>query len=351
MKKIALLIVVIALVLTSQQASASQGDKKGVPFQDLWIVLGEKIDLLQNSFLDLAERSNLLRTEVDSEIALMNERIGMLEARLDQCGCGDPAIDLDTDVNNCGAYGNACANGEKCESGMCAKEAVGPACTVSELTSLAICGAGHGPLDYYYISYCVDELSDACYSAYVNLRNCAIENCYSQSGSSIVYECMEHSCPDEYSTVYGLFDNCTDGDERVCGASDVGECAYGVEICENGAWGNCNAVLPTTEMCNGKDDDCDGLIDEDIEGAPASKNYGVCSGSQLVCRGGEWHEPDYYSLPGYEAEETSCDGLDNDCDGLSDEGYDIYKECYIDGRQGETQCSSENTIECVPFNG
>lgn len=56
---------------------------------------------------------------------------------------------------------------------------------------------------------------------------------------------------------------CADGDTRQCGFNDVGRCEYGIETCMNGSWGNCvGAVYPVNETCNGKDDDCDGEVDE-----------------------------------------------------------------------------------------
>ena len=38
-----------------------------------------------------------------------------------------------------------------------------------------------------------------------------------------------------------------------------------------------------------------------------------------VARRAGWTEPDYQSLAGYEAAESSCDGLDNDCNGKADD--------------------------------
>ncbi|MGM0597072.1 MAG: SBBP repeat-containing protein [Myxococcota bacterium] len=53
----------------------------------------------------------------------------------------------------------------------------------------------------------------------------------------------------------------------------------------------------------------------------ADLQKGVCSGLHKVCdpETSEWIEPDYSLVDNYESEETSCDDLDNDCDGLVDE--------------------------------
>ena len=68
---------------------------------------------------------------------------------------------------------------------------------------------------------------------------------------------------------------CTPGEMRACfdGAADrrgVGACRDGVARCsELAAWiGNecVGAVLPTAEVCNGRDDDCNGAIDDGLEG-------------------------------------------------------------------------------------
>ena len=49
---------------------------------------------------------------------------------------------------------------------------------------------------------------------------------------------------------------------------------------------------------------------------------GVCAGQTKVCGAGDgWVEPDYTLIDKYEAEEISCDGIDNDCDEEVDELY------------------------------
>lgn len=78
-----------------------------------------------------------------------------------------------------------------------------------------------------------------------------------------------------------------------------------------------------SEICDGIDNNCSGGADEGLVGPPCALQNGVCSGSTQVCGGamgwlacdGSNYGPNYQ--PG---SETSCDNLDNDCDGTTDEG-------------------------------
>jgi hypothetical protein len=115
---------------------------------------------------------------------------------------------------------------------------------------------------------------------------------------------------------------CKLGDTRPCGGGR-GECKPGTEVCTaERVWsGVCvNEGRPSAEVCNNKDDNCDGLVDNAVTDLQAcALTQGVCagarnrceSGSQLVC-----DASDYGAR--YQAMETRCDGEDNDCDGFAD---------------------------------
>ncbi len=116
----------------------------------------------------------------------------------------------------------------------------------------------------------------------------------------------------------GIDDDCdgaTDEDlTQGCGST----CGAGIQTCSNGAWGVCLPSNPTAELCNGMDDDCDGMIDETFpeDGASciATGEVGVCAAGESRCQGGMVR---CVSVATPSAE--ICDGLDNDCDGLVDE--------------------------------
>ena len=72
--------------------------------------------------------------------------------------------------------------------------------------------------------------------------------------------------------------------------------------------------------CDGRDNDLDGLVDIALEAPLTTKQAGVCAGAVQICGGRQGWIDDYSGIPNYEFPEVSCDNLDNDCDAIKDEG-------------------------------
>ncbi len=60
----------------------------------------------------------------------------------------------------------------------------------------------------------------------------------------------------------GVDDDCDGMIDEALSRSCTSACGSGTETCSGGAFGACTAPTPGTETCNGVDDDCDGTIDE-----------------------------------------------------------------------------------------
>lgn len=130
---------------------------------------------------------------------------------------------------------------------------------------------------------------------------------------------------------------CVDPDEDGRGPL----CAEGPDCApdEPAAW------TGATEICDGVDNDCSGAIDEGLEAPPADEQRGVCAGSVQLCAGADgWREPDYADLRGFEADESSCDGQDNDCDGAVDEA--IERGCESACGAGRETCRDGRFAGC-----
>jgi len=196
---------------------------------------------------------------------------------------------------------------------------------------------------------CDDRREDVNPSA-VEICNGIDDNC-----NGVIDEGVQNACggcgpvPDEICGD-GLDNNCNGVIDEGCACdgrtqqpcytgppstAGVGICRGGVmdcrcpgdaRFCDDGNWGTCDGVvLPSPEICNGLDDNCNGFIDEGVRNAcgscgPAPEE--ICNGLDDNCNGviDEGVRLACGLCPAEVGDEICGDGIDNNCNGLVDEG-------------------------------
>ncbi|HEX7479953.1 MAG TPA: MopE-related protein [Polyangiales bacterium] len=239
-----------------------------------------------------------------------------------------------------------------CGVGACASTGVTSCVTGSVKNS---CTAGTPAASDTTCNGIDDNCNGSVDEGYVSTpTSCGVGACAATGATSCVSGAVKNSCtagtPAASDTsCNGIDDNCNgtvdEGYVPVATSCGVGACAStGVTSCMAGSVKNsCTAGTPAASdtSCNGIDDNCNGTVDEGYASAPTTCGVGACASTGLrSCMRGSVHDSCTAGTPA--ASDTTCNGVDDNCNGSVDEGYaPVATSC------GVGACSASGITSCV----
>lgn len=163
----------------------------------------------------------------------------------------------------------------------------------------------------------------------VTVQTCAggkLQTCTPGLPTSEICDGLDNNCN-------GTADESNPGGGGACNTGQPGVCAAGTTTCMSGMLGCVPNTMASPETCDNKDNNCNGTVDEGNPGGNMACNtgqLGVCAAGTTNCtNGGIVCTQNTMSSP------EVCDGLDNNCNGATDEGNPgSGGTCTVPGKQG-----------------
>jgi hypothetical protein len=221
-------------------------------------------------------------------------------------------------------HGPGCEGDDECDPGkICSKKKCVAGCTEAHP-----CDGAKSCCDGACVDFQSDPLNcggcgNVCEAPSHSAATCVTATCGSACAGDYV-DCdgdAANGC--EWDSDFGGECVCTPGDTQPCyyGPADtlgVAPCKAGTRTCiaSGTSWGICEgSITPVAEICdNGIDEDCSGVADEDAPDVDGD-GWRACDGD-CCDSGGCASEPALVN-PG--ALEAPDDGVDNDCNGMTDD--------------------------------
>lgn len=195
--------------------------------------------------------------------------------------------------------GNPCPNGFDCNDGRCLATSRNCPCTNAFEGAVTSCA--------FNIDVTTCNGTRTCSAQ--TLGDCIPDGGSAPECTGSADDCSGITSPDERARI-----------GQPCDGDDADACEEGVWVCRGSALFCNDSPTSRVERCNGEDDDCDGLEDEDFttlgtpcDGADADEckdGLVVCdpTGNGVICTDDGTSKVEI------------CNGLDDDCNGLTDDG-------------------------------